>query len=88
MQLDDLLLASQGRFVTVTFIKKDGTLRTLNGRLGVKKHLKGGVSTLDPAEYVTIYDVAAKGYRAINRKTIKQVTFEGHTIINNAFAEV
>ena len=77
MRLDDLLLASNGRWVTVVFTKKDGTLRTLNGRLGVKKHLKGGVSTLDPAEYVTIYDVAAKGYRAINRKTIKQVKCEG-----------
>ena len=76
-KLDFFVLNSEGRFVTVEFIKKDGTLRKLTGRLGVKKHLKGGVSTLDPAQYITIYDVQNKGYRAINRDTIKALTIEG-----------
>ena len=79
MQLDEVLLNSNGLFVTVTFTKKDCTDRVLNGRLGVKKHLKGGVSTLDPSLYVTIYDVVNEGYRAVNRATIKTVKVGGIT---------
>ena len=77
MNLDDIILSSGGKFVSVTFVKKDGSLRTLTGRLGVTKHLKGGVSTLDPNQYITIFDVVNKGYRAVNRETIQSVTFEG-----------
>jgi len=76
MMLDELLLSSVGRFVTVEFYKKDGSLRILNGRLGVTKHLKGGVSTLDPDKYITIYDLVNKGYRAVNRSTIRSVTVD------------
>jgi len=79
MKLDQLLLSSGGKFITVTFTKKDGSLRTLTGRLGVTKHLKGGVSTLNPDQYVTIYDVQNSGYRAVNRSTIQSVTCEGVT---------
>lgn len=77
MKLDQLILNSEGRFITVEFIKKDGSLRKLTGRLGVKKHLKGGVSTLDANKFITIYDVQAEGYRAINRDTIKSLTIDG-----------
>jgi hypothetical protein len=80
--LDELILSSLGRFITVEFYKKDGSLRTLTGRLGVKKHLKGGVSTHDPLEYITIYDVVNKGYRAINRYTIRSVTVNKTTYVN------
>jgi hypothetical protein len=60
-------------FVTVTFRKKDGTVRKMNARIGVTKHLKGGVSLLDPNQYVTVWDVQKEGYRAINRDTIIEV---------------
>ena len=76
-KLVDILLSSNGLFVTVTFTKKDVSERVLNGRLGVKKHLKGGVSTLNPDLYVTIYDVVNEGYRAVNRSTIKTVKVGG-----------
>ena len=72
--LDELILQSAGRFVTVVFEKKNGELRTLTGRLGVTKHLKGGTSNLNPDAYITIYDVVNKGYRAINRATIRSVS--------------
>tara|TARA_B110000503_G_scaffold76711_1_gene118324 strand:- start:482 stop:724 length:243 start_codon:yes stop_codon:yes gene_type:complete len=77
--LDDLILKSAGRFVTVTFTKKSGEDRTLTGRMGVTKHLKGGQSTLDANKYITIFDVVNKGYRAINRETIKSVTINHET---------
>lgn len=57
-------------FVTVTFMKADGTIRKMNCRVGVTKHLKGGKSTLDASKYVTVWDVRKAAYRAINRDTI------------------
>lgn len=80
MTLDSIILNSAGKIITVEFIKKDGSLRVLNGRLGVKKHLKGGSSTLDPAQYITIYDMKNEGYRAVNRSTIQSVTIAGEKI--------
>jgi hypothetical protein len=75
--LANIIEASNGKIVSVTFIKKDGSLRTLVGRLGVTKHLKGGESKLDPTKYITIYDTQNAGYRAINRETIQSVRFAG-----------
>ena len=81
--LDELILKSAGRFVTVVFEKKNGELRTLTGRLGVTKHLKGGVSTLNPDAYITLYYVVNKGYRAVNRETIRSVTLNHVTATVN-----
>jgi len=81
--LDQLLLASAGRFVSVTFRKRDGSLRVMNGRLGVTKYLKGGVSTLNPETYITLYDTVSKGYRAVNRATIQSVTLGGVTHVSD-----
>lgn len=77
MKLDELVQASNGKFVSVRFVKKDGSIRTMVCRLGVKKHLKGGSSTLDPAKYLTVFDVQKGEYRAINRDTIVSVTIGG-----------
>lgn len=68
---------SNGKMVTVTFIKQDGSTRILNGRLGVKKYLKGGKSAVNPNEYISIYDVQNKGYRSINRNTIVALRMQG-----------
>ena len=67
------ILNSNGKIFTVTFIKKDGSLRELNGRLGVTKHLKGGSSTLDPNQYITVFDLKTKAHRALNKFTIQSV---------------
>lgn len=73
-KLSGELLTTNGKFVTVTFVKKDGTVRKMNCRTGVTKHLKGGESTLDAEQYVTVYDVAKASYRAINRDTIIDIS--------------
>ena len=77
IKLSDIIKASSGKFFTVTFTKKDGSIRTLNGRLGVTKYLKGGKSTLSPDQFITVYDVQSKGYRAVNVDTIQSVTVDG-----------
>jgi hypothetical protein len=73
-EIVEKILASNGKIFTVTFTKKDGTERVLNGRLGVTKHLRGGTNKLDADKFITVYDMQAKGYRAVNRDTITSVT--------------
>ena len=73
MSFIERILNSNGKIFTVVFTKKDGTIRELNGRLGVVKHLKGGQSTLDPEKFIIVYDLKNEGYRAINKSTIIEV---------------
>lgn len=82
MNLDSLILESHGRFLTVRFVKKDGTIRTMLCRTGVKKYLKGGHSTLNPDEYLTVFDVNIKDYRAVARERILSVTIGQVSWIN------
>jgi hypothetical protein len=67
---------STGKFFTIKFIKKNGMLRELNGRLGVKKHLKGGVLGYDPKtfNYIIVFDVVNEGYRTVNVDTVIELT--------------
>ena len=78
-KLAALLQDAGSKFVSVEFVKKDGSLRKLNGQFGVTKHLKGGVNkTVKPDNaYMTIYDNQAKGYRTINLETIKKLRVNG-----------
>lgn len=76
----EIIDSSEGKIFTVTFVKKDGSIRTMTARLGVKKHLKGGECTLDREQYIIAYDMANNGYRAINRATILSLSFQGTTI--------
>ena len=63
------------KFFSVEFYKKDGTLRKMQCRLNVKKHLKGGTKSYDSdaLEYLTVYSIDSKGYRTVNLNTIKQI---------------
>lgn len=67
------ILNSNGKIFTVTFVKKDGSIRVLNGRLGVTKHLKGGVCTLDKDKFIIVYDLKSEGYRSIDKDAILDV---------------
>ena len=88
MKIADFIAQSKGKFITVAFIKKDGTVRNLNGRIGVTKNLKGGISTVNTDQYVVVYDTVAQGYRSVNKDTIVSVTCEGLTINNNVMVAV
>lgn len=73
-----LAQAQDGRVFTVTFTKKDGTLRTLNGRLGVTKHLKGGENTVQHLpQYLTVYDMQKQDYRNVNLDTVLSLKCAG-----------
>jgi len=69
------------KIFSVEFTKKDGSLRKMVCRLGVKKHLKGGELKYNPEElnYLTVCDLQSEEYRTINVNTLKSITFEGVT---------
>jgi hypothetical protein len=62
---------TNGQIFSATFIKKDGSIRNMIARIGVRKNLKGGTNGASAKNYlVTVYDMAKGGYRMINLKTL------------------
>ena len=81
-----IIRSQNGKVVSVKFIKRTtGEVRTMQCKLGVKKHLTGGVLKYDPKDYqlLTVYsmDVAAvdpkKAYRSIPLDAVLEVTASG-----------
>lgn len=72
------ILATNGRFFSVSFVKKDGTTRKMTARLGVKKNIKGVGLKFDPSEknLIVVFDVHKKAYRMINLLTILTFKFK------------
>jgi hypothetical protein len=87
-------------FFAVSFVKKDGTLREMQCRRGVKKYLKGGELAYNPRErnLLTVWDVNAPGahsendvgYRMINVSTIQTLKAHGRiwVVKEDALVEV
>ena len=71
------------KFFSASFVKKDGTIRHIHGKYGVKKHLKLGAKAqaYNPTErgYLTIWDLKKKEYRLLNTQTIITIN---HQLIN------
>lgn len=71
-----------GKMFSITFVKKDGSLRDMVCRLNVSKDVKGTnpeanekrIKTLTKNGMVTVFDMIKKGYRVINLTTIKTLT--------------
>jgi len=77
----ELIQNHKGEFFHVVFIKKDGTLRKMTCRTGVKKYLRGGSLSYDPSKVlnVPVYDMEAKGYRTVKCSSIKSLSLSGDT---------
>ena len=83
-QIKSILDSNEGKMFSVTFIKKDGTERTLNGRLGVKSATGAAPTTANIPKYITVYDVVKHDYRNVNVETISSIKMLGAEItINN-----
>ena len=67
MNIKTLKTELKGRIFSATFIKKDGSIRKINCRLGVVKALKGGELryNAEAANNLVVYDLQAKNYRTI-----------------------
>lgn len=79
-QVKSLIEALDGRFIGVDFVKQDGEMRKLNGRLGVTSFQSGGVNMVeaDSRPYLTVFDVQARGYRSVNLATLCSLRADRH----------
>lgn len=80
-QIRKMFEATNGRAFSVTFVKDDGSIRRMNGRLGVTRHLKGGRSTIEgKPNLLGCYDMQipdGKGYRCIPLDRIISAKLDG-----------
>ena len=72
-----LLKEQKGRFFSISFIKKNGKVRNLTGRLGVKSYRKttdrkSSANRYDNP-YILVFDVQKKGYRMVNMNTATEI---------------
>jgi hypothetical protein len=76
---------TNGKFFTVKFIKKDGTLRKMTCRTGVSKGVTGKGLAFEPKEkgLKVVWSTDAEGYRMINLAQVTEITFNGETTIYN-----
>lgn len=70
---------------TVTFVKQDKTLRTMNARLGVSKYVLGTQpeatakrkATLTAQNMIGVYEMPKEQYRTINLNTVRVLSANG-----------
>lgn len=74
-----LIASTEGKMASITFVKKDGSIRNMVCRIGVMKGLKenprickNGTSntTAHLNHILTVYDMKISGYRNINLSTL------------------
>jgi pyruvate/2-oxoglutarate/acetoin dehydrogenase E1 component len=81
--------AKDGKTFTVEFIKKDGSNRVMNARLGVKKGTTGTGMAYKPTDrgLLPVYDMQKRAFRMINFDTIIAYTIHGRRIENLAYSD-
>ena len=59
---------SNKKIFSVTFVKKDGSIRKMNAMRGVRKGVKGVGHSFDPSEknLLTVYDMQIGAFRFVN----------------------
>ncbi len=74
---------TDGRIFTAFFRKKDGEMREMNCRRGVKAHLSGGELPYDPRAklLLPVFDMQKEEYRMVNLKTLVSFNIGGETFI-------
>lgn len=79
VHVEKMVQASKGHYFGATFVKKDGSKRTVNARLGVKKYLKGGKNNVVKASnsYVTVFDRHKSAYITMNLATVTNLAVNG-----------
>tara|TARA_R100001244_G_C5098462_1_gene118209 strand:+ start:251 stop:565 length:315 start_codon:yes stop_codon:yes gene_type:complete len=81
------IYATNGKFFSAVFRKKDGEIRSMTCRLKVKKHVKGIGRTFKPQNrgLIGVFDIHVDGHRFINLMTLKRLKIKGvkYLITNN-----
>ena len=81
------LSIDNGLFCTVTFIKNNGDIRTINGRTGVIKYKKNSTGKNYSEKYILVYTRATSkrfdSPRLINREKIVSIKAQGVSMQEN-----
>ena len=81
---------TEGKIFSVTFTKKDGTVRDMVCRTGVHKNLTGCVDgrgsinrKANDADHsvITVFDMQKNDYRRINAETVTRIKVDGVEMI-------
>ena len=80
----EIINNTKGKFFTVTFVKKDGTIRTMTARTGVRKGVTGTGLKFNPSErnLKVVWSCDAETFRMININTILNIKFKGKNYFN------
>ena len=77
--LKEILLKTDGKIFSVSFIKQNGELRDMVARLGVKSraiNAENPSSALQGGKpYILVFDMQKDGYRVVNYETIQKIKF-------------
>lgn len=70
-----LLIGNKNKIFNVTFVKKDGTVRSFNAIHRAKNKTKGGTLKYNPADYnlISVWSLNDSGFRMINTETIIRI---------------
>lgn len=81
--VDFLQSETEGRIFSAYFRKKDGTMREMTCRRGVKAHLSGGDLPYDPKPklLLPVFDMHLEKYRMVNLRTLVSFNIGGETFI-------
>ena len=77
-KLLELIRKNKSNIFSVVFLKKDGTIRRMICRLGVKKYVNGKGLKYDPIErgLLGVFDMQKEAYRMINLETIMNINMK------------
>lgn len=75
----DIINRTNGKFFTVTFVKKDGTIRRSTARTGVRKGVKGIGLNYNPTDkgIRIVWVCDAQNFRAIKLNSMLNIKFKG-----------
>lgn len=79
----DILKASKGKFVSVTYTNKKGETKKYIVRTGVTKYLVGGSKPTIP-DSITVFSISNKnpGYKTFLQQGIKKIKYKDNTYTN------
>ncbi len=71
----ELIRSTNGQIFTASFIKKDGSIRSMNCRFGVTKGVKGVGLKFEPYSYglLPVYDMRINEFRMLNIGTLREL---------------
>jgi len=81
--LKSIIRTANNKFVGLTFVKKDGSVRRLNGRMNIASKTGAAPTVAGLSEYLTIFDMQARNYRNVNMDTIQSIRTGGVELFVN-----